>query len=78
METRVARSSSSRTPSTARNHRASDDTTSTDGTVLLARIGTCTSDALVAAAHAVNTTGGQVIGALLVGNTIGDTRRIFG
>ena len=56
----------------------SDDTTSTDGTVLLARIGTCTSDALVAAAHAVTATGGHMIGALLIGNTIDDTRRIFG
>jgi capsular polysaccharide biosynthesis protein len=56
----------------------SHDTASTDGTVLLARIGSCTSDALVAAAHAVTTTGGKVIGALLVGKTIGDTRRVFG
>ena len=56
----------------------SDDTTSTDGTVLLARIGTCTSDTLVAAAHAVTATGGHMIGALLIGNTIDDTRRIFG
>ena len=57
---------------------ASDDIRCTDGTVLLARIGSCTSDALVAAAHAVTTTGGKVIGALLVGKTIGDTRRVFG